>query len=47
MSEFRSLESVTSTGTCPTPNGQPSDRVGDIRDDLQARITALLRDLNI
>ena len=29
------------------PNGQPIDRVRDIRDDLQARITALLRDLNI
>jgi arsenate reductase (thioredoxin) len=31
----------------PDPNGQPIDRVRDIRDDLQARITALLRDLNI
>jgi len=29
------------------PNGQPIDRVRDIRDDLQARITTLLRDLNI
>jgi len=29
------------------PNGQPIDRVRDIRDDLQARITALLRDLKI
>jgi arsenate reductase (thioredoxin) len=29
------------------PNDQPIDRVRDIRDDLQARITALLRDLNI
>jgi hypothetical protein len=29
------------------PNDQPVDRVRDIRDDLQARITALLRDLNI
>ena len=28
-------------------NDQPIDRVRDIRDDLQARITALLRDLNI
>jgi arsenate reductase (thioredoxin) len=31
----------------PDPNDQPIDRVRDIRDDLQARITALLRDLNI
>jgi arsenate reductase (thioredoxin) len=29
------------------PNEQPIDRVRDIRDDLQARITTLLRDLNI
>jgi arsenate reductase (thioredoxin) len=29
------------------PNDQPIERVRDIRDDLQARITALLRDLNI
>jgi hypothetical protein len=29
------------------PNDLPIDRVRDIRDDLQARITALLRDLNI
>jgi arsenate reductase (thioredoxin) len=29
------------------PNDQPIDRVRDIRDDIQARITALLRDLNI
>jgi len=29
------------------PNDQPIDGVRDIRDDLQARITALLRDLNI
>ena len=29
------------------PNDQPIDRVRDIRDDFQARITALLRDLNI
>jgi arsenate reductase (thioredoxin) len=29
------------------PNGQPIDTVRDIRDDLQARVTALLRDLNI
>jgi arsenate reductase (thioredoxin) len=29
------------------PNGQPIERVRDIRDDLQARVTALLRDLNI
>ena len=29
------------------PNDQPVDRVRDIRDDLQARITALMRDLNI
>jgi arsenate reductase (thioredoxin) len=29
------------------PNDQPIDRVRDIRDDLQACITALLRDLNI
>ncbi|HEY6688271.1 MAG TPA: arsenate reductase ArsC [Propionibacteriaceae bacterium] len=29
------------------PNDQPIDSVRDIRDDLQARITALLRDLNI
>jgi arsenate reductase (thioredoxin) len=29
------------------PNDQPIDKVRDIRDDLQARITALLRDLNI
>jgi arsenate reductase (thioredoxin) len=29
------------------PNDQPIDLVRDIRDDLQARITALLRDLNI
>jgi hypothetical protein len=29
------------------PNDQPINKVRDIRDDLQARITALLRDLNI
>jgi arsenate reductase (thioredoxin) len=29
------------------PNDQPIDRVRDISDDLQARTTALLRDLNI
>ena len=29
------------------PKDQPIERVRDIRDDLQARITALLRDLNI
>jgi hypothetical protein len=29
------------------PNDQPIDNVRDIRDDLQARITALLHDLNI
>ena len=29
------------------PNDRPIERVRDIRDDLQARITALLRDLNI
>jgi arsenate reductase (thioredoxin) len=29
------------------PNGQPIERVRDIRDDLQARVTALLRDLNL
>jgi arsenate reductase (thioredoxin) len=29
------------------PNEQPIDQVRDIRDDLQARITTLLRDLNI
>jgi arsenate reductase len=29
------------------PNDQPIDQVRDIRDHLQARITALLRDLNI
>jgi arsenate reductase (thioredoxin) len=29
------------------PNDQPIDSVRNIRDDLQARITALLRDLNI
>jgi arsenate reductase (thioredoxin) len=31
----------------PDPNDQPIDRVRDIRDELQARITAILRDLNI
>jgi arsenate reductase (thioredoxin) len=31
----------------PDPNDQPIDRVRDIRDDLQARLTTLLRDLNI
>ena len=31
----------------PDPNGQSTYRVRDFRDDLQARITALLRDLNI
>jgi arsenate reductase (thioredoxin) len=29
------------------PNDQPIDSVRDIRDDLQARITALFCDLNI
>ena len=29
------------------PNGQPIDTVRDIRDDIQARVTALLRDLNL
>jgi arsenate reductase len=29
------------------PNDQPIDNVRDIRDDLRARITALLHDLNI
>ena len=29
------------------PNDQPLDRVRDIRDDLQARVTHLLRDLNL
>jgi arsenate reductase (thioredoxin) len=31
----------------PDPNGQPLDTVRDIRDDLQARVTTLLRDLGI
>jgi arsenate reductase (thioredoxin) len=31
----------------PDPNGRPIQEVRDIRDDLQARVTALLRDLNI
>lgn len=31
----------------PDPNGQPVDVVRDIRDDLQHRVTALLRDLNL
>jgi arsenate reductase len=29
------------------PNGRPIEEVQDIRDDIQARVTALLRDLNI
>ena len=29
------------------PYDKPIDKIRDIRDDLQARITALLRDLNI
>ena len=29
------------------PNGQPIDVVRDIRDDIQARVAALLRDLNL
>jgi len=35
------------TNDVADPNDQPIDRVRDIRDELQARITALLRDLNI
>jgi protein-tyrosine-phosphatase len=31
----------------PDPNGQPLDTVRDIRDDLQARVTSLFRDLGI
>jgi len=31
----------------PDPHGQPIERVRDIRDELQARVTTLLRDLNI
>ena len=31
----------------PDPNGRPIEEVRDIRDDLQARVTALLRDLHI
>ena len=31
----------------PDPNGRPIEEVRDIREDLQARGTALLRDLNI
>ena len=30
-----------------TPPDQPIERIRDIRDDLQARVTALLRHLNI
>lgn len=29
------------------PNDQPLDKVRDVRDDLQARVTHLLRDLNL
>jgi arsenate reductase (thioredoxin) len=31
----------------PDPDGRPIEEVRDIRDDLQARVTALLRDFNI
>jgi arsenate reductase (thioredoxin) len=31
----------------PDPNGRPIEDVRDIRDDIQARVTALLRALNI
>ena len=31
----------------PDPNGQPIERVRDTCDDLQARVTALLGDLDI
>ena len=31
----------------PDSNGQPLDTVRDIRDDLQARVTSLFRDLGI
>jgi arsenate reductase (thioredoxin) len=34
-------------GDVPDPNGQPLDTVRDSRDDLQARVTTLFRDLGI